>query len=625
SRDTGSDPTCVSSAVFVIDAVPSAPEVSVVGLINILVGGTTTLSPTTGGTWASNNPLVASVSNAGLVTGLSVGSSTFTFTSSTTGCSNTTEPVTVVELPASFVPVWWPGNGMDHMNFYALTATLDDVALQPGDAIGIFDGPICVGVGILQEILTGLNYLSIIVSHDDSDTPETDGFITGHIATFRVWDQSEDSITVYADAVFEFGDSILAPGATSSFNLTAVNPLSQTITLKEGWNILSFTTTPDNPSMLDIVNPLITAGTLLKVQDEAGDAIVQLPVLGWVNGIGDFQITEGYNIKVSEDTQLSIIGRPIDSPLDIPLLSGWNIFGYPFPSGQAAETALEPLISEGSLIKVQNEIGQAIVELPLPLGWVYGFSNLLPGEGYKIKVNIPTTLTLSNNDGGILKSSHTVNQLSHFRPVYKGNGLDHMNLYIMSPTLGQTDLTPGDEIGVFDGDVCVGAAVVDYSNPDYVSVAASLDDPTTEEIDGFVEGHSFTLRLWDHHLGKELIARSFTLEPGSFGTFTKNGTSVLKTDFEDFKNDMLSNAYPNPSYQKTIFNFILGNRSNVRLEIINSIGTIVAILVDDELNEGPHSIEWNNRSATGLKMEPGVYYYRMITNGSTQTKSLVIR
>ena len=42
---------------------------------------------------------------------------------------------------------------MEHMNFYALTATLDGSDLQPGDAIGIFDGDICVGIGVLTEIL----------------------------------------------------------------------------------------------------------------------------------------------------------------------------------------------------------------------------------------------------------------------------------------------------------------------------------------------------------------------------------------------------------------------------------------------------------------------------------------
>ncbi|MEO7308790.1 MAG: CHRD domain-containing protein, partial [Chitinophagaceae bacterium] len=55
----------------------------------------TTLSPTSGGTWISNNPGIATVTNAGVVNGVSSGSATFTFTNSTTNCSATTSAVTV--------------------------------------------------------------------------------------------------------------------------------------------------------------------------------------------------------------------------------------------------------------------------------------------------------------------------------------------------------------------------------------------------------------------------------------------------------------------------------------------------------------------------------------------------
>ena len=71
----------------------------VTGGSNICVNGTTNLSPSTGGTWVSNNSVVASVTNSGLVTGLTAGTSSFTFTSSVTGCSQTTSSITVTALP----------------------------------------------------------------------------------------------------------------------------------------------------------------------------------------------------------------------------------------------------------------------------------------------------------------------------------------------------------------------------------------------------------------------------------------------------------------------------------------------------------------------------------------------
>lgn len=77
------------------------PVVSITGTNPICQGLTTTLSPSTGGTWISNSPAIASVNNAGLVTGLTPGMATFTFTEIATGCSATTGVLTVKPTPTS--------------------------------------------------------------------------------------------------------------------------------------------------------------------------------------------------------------------------------------------------------------------------------------------------------------------------------------------------------------------------------------------------------------------------------------------------------------------------------------------------------------------------------------------
>jgi hypothetical protein len=71
------------------------PEVSVSDSL-VEVGRTLELMPSTGGTWISSNPAVATVSGS-TVTGISAGSATFTFTETGTGCSNTTGLVTITQ------------------------------------------------------------------------------------------------------------------------------------------------------------------------------------------------------------------------------------------------------------------------------------------------------------------------------------------------------------------------------------------------------------------------------------------------------------------------------------------------------------------------------------------------
>jgi len=79
-----------TAVVATVNALPI-----VIAPASLNVGSTITLSPTTGGTWVSSNLLIATVTDAGLVTGISAGTATFTFTDATTGCSATTLSVSV--------------------------------------------------------------------------------------------------------------------------------------------------------------------------------------------------------------------------------------------------------------------------------------------------------------------------------------------------------------------------------------------------------------------------------------------------------------------------------------------------------------------------------------------------
>ena len=49
---------------------------------------------------------------------------------------------------------------------------------------------------------------------------------------------------------------------------------------------------------------------------------------------------------------------------------------------------------------------------------------------------------------------------THFQPAFEGNGQDHMNIYIVESMIEGADMQAGDEIAVFDGDVCAGVFVL---------------------------------------------------------------------------------------------------------------------------------------------------------------------
>ncbi|WP_281323438.1 beta strand repeat-containing protein [Flavobacterium aestivum] len=89
---------CASLATSGV-TVNTTPIVSITGPNAICINTTTQLSPSGGGTWVSSNPAIATVSNVGVVTGVSVGTATFTFTGAGGCISLPTSAVTVNTSP----------------------------------------------------------------------------------------------------------------------------------------------------------------------------------------------------------------------------------------------------------------------------------------------------------------------------------------------------------------------------------------------------------------------------------------------------------------------------------------------------------------------------------------------
>ncbi len=97
---------------------------TITGASGICIGSTTTLSGTpVGGTWISNDGAVASVTNAGVVSGLSAGSTQFIYTNTATTCSATSLDITVNAATTSSTTIANCGSYIWNGVSYAATGT----------------------------------------------------------------------------------------------------------------------------------------------------------------------------------------------------------------------------------------------------------------------------------------------------------------------------------------------------------------------------------------------------------------------------------------------------------------------------------------------------------------------
>jgi hypothetical protein len=124
------------------------------------------------------------------------------------------------------------------------------------------------------------------------------------------------------------------------------------------------------------------------------------------------------------------------------------------------------------------------------------------------------------------QSKSTIN---HFIPVWTNNPYLPMNIYISQALSDSIPLQAGDEIGVFDGNICVGSIKLNDSitstNP--VSIITSADDPLTTVKDGFTIGNKIFYRIWKSSSQKEIINCFAEYQTGT-GNFVQLGSALLK-------------------------------------------------------------------------------------------------
>ncbi|MEN8192799.1 MAG: T9SS type A sorting domain-containing protein [Bacteroidota bacterium] len=84
------------------------------------------------------------------------------------------------------------------------------------------------------------------------------------------------------------------------------------------------------------------------------------------------------------------------------------------------------------------------------------------------------------------------------------------------------------------------------------------------------------------------------------------------------KYELMAN-YPNPFNPATNIQFALPANANVKLTVVNTLGQVVAELVNGEMNVGVHESTWN-----AANMSSGIYFYRLEADNFVQTRKMML-
>jgi hypothetical protein len=82
--------------------------------------------------------------------------------------------------------------------------------------------------------------------------------------------------------------------------------------------------------------------------------------------------------------------------------------------------------------------------------------------------------------------------------------------------------------------------------------------------------------------------------------------------------------YPNPFNASTVIGYGLPASGRMKIAVLDPLGRVVRILVDEIQSAGRHHVNWDGTDDRGVSAPTGIYFVRMFSNGRTKTGKLML-
>lgn len=146
------------------------------------------------------------------------------------------------------------------------------------------------------------------------------------------------------------------------------------------------------------------------------------------------------------------------------------------------------------------------------------------------------------------------------------------------------------------------------SNSDFVSVA-------------FIQGLGTTTNQQNYsYIDKNLSAGVYIYRLKQIdynGQFDYSNS--IEVDVVSLDNYSLLQNYPNPFNPTTKIGYILKDRTNVKVVVMNSLGEEIAVLVNELQDQGLHQLDFN-----ASNLSSGIYFYSIQTSQFSETKKMLL-
>ena len=397
-------------------------------------------------------------------------------------------------------------------------------------------------------------------------------------------------------------------GLVDSFEV--LTNASQTLHLVSGWGLYSTYIDPYNPDIDSVFAPVVDSIEIVK----NGYGLIYWPQY-YVNGIGAMVLGEGYQVKSNALDTLDLLVEGLYTAPELysfEIPQGWSIVGYLRISPANIDSLFSDYVNDVVIVKSGDGL------IYWPAWYLNQIGNMIPGDGYQIKMSSARTFSYPPNSMSCSKSSKVL-VLPQYYPMLAPNA-SNMTLGLH---LDGMDVQVGDEIGVFSKDgLLVGSAVVEG---DFVALTLWGDDELTENRDGLKQAEQFDIRLWNSETREERSVSVLEWIEGN-GSYEANKVAIATVETlhaTSLLHPVLYQNTPNPFADETEISFYLAYECEVELAVYDVNGELVLTLIDESegkvYDPGRHSIK-----VDGARLPSGTFYYQLKAIDWESSKKMIL-
>ncbi|MBZ0265100.1 T9SS type A sorting domain-containing protein [bacterium] len=477
-----------------------------------------------------------------------------------------------------------------------------DTPLEAGDAIGVFDGELCVGAASISDE----HPLTISCWAEDLNR-EMPGFQEDNPISFKIW-YEDDLQPVDAAVVYTHGNGTFGYEEGSTVSVSGGDYFVQVQQLRRRYfELISLYTLPENRNAIDVFGDIADLAIVYQ-----NDGRVFIPPN--INSIGNVSPSYAYQIFCQQASEFRVEGSLVaENTTYVMHPNRWNWLANPLRSPVDPDIALAD-IAESVVILLDNN-GNL---------WIPGVFNTLglmrPGIAYFAFVNeevifqYPRDLAIVNSFDPARELDEHASVVQNFqdktgKPWPILITLDHQLL----------DSNPA-QVNILDGTQIVGSALINDIPEEGLIPVIAWEGDEKFKLPGFIAGNEVKFELSDQ-FGNPISFQLNRNTPLHFYEKPFAEVALGSVFMELPEIFMVQDIYPNPFNATTTITLQLPDNADVHFHLYNLNGQLISSS-SKSFRAGQHRYDLD--FSTISNSASGIYLLKVSTESVSSVHKLML-